>query len=87
MEHVVLHHVAQRAGLVVVAGAAGDAERLGDRDLHMVDVRGIPQRLEQGVGEAQRHQVLHRLLAEIMIDPVNVVLGKHGADSVIDLPR
>ena len=33
----VLHHVAQRAGGVVVAAARADAERLGDGDLDVVD--------------------------------------------------
>jgi hypothetical protein len=79
----VLHHVAQRAGRVVVAGAALHAERLGHGDLHVVDMRGVPQRLEQGVGEAQRHQVLHRLLAEIMVDAVDAVFREHRADRVV----
>ena len=47
-------------------------------------MRGVPQRLEQRVGEAQRHQVLHRLLAEIMVDPVDPVLGEVPADRVVD---
>ena len=56
---------------VVIGAAPFDAERLGDGDLHVIDMRVVPQRLEQGVGEAQRHQVLHRLLAEIMVDAEN----------------
>jgi hypothetical protein len=31
------------------------------RDLDMVDAVAVPDRLEQAVGEAQRHDVLHRL--------------------------
>ena len=38
----VLHHVAQRAGLLVVAAAALDADRLGHRDLHVVDEVAVP---------------------------------------------
>ena len=34
VHHVVLDHVAQRAGVVVVAAAPLDADRLGRRDLH-----------------------------------------------------
>ena len=37
LEQVVLHHVAQRAGAVVVAAAAADAEGLGGGDLDVVD--------------------------------------------------
>ena len=80
----VLHHVAQRARLVVISAAPFDAERLGDGDLHMVDMRVVPHRLEQRVGEAQRHQVLHRFLAEIMIDAEDRRFGKDAADRVVD---
>jgi hypothetical protein len=86
LQDVVLHHVAQRAGGVVVAGTALDAEGLGHGDLHMIDMGGVPEGLEQCIGEAQRHQVLHRLLAEIMIDSVDLRLGKDLADGVVHGP-
>gem|GEM_PF-4453010 len=79
----ILHHVAQGAGGVVVAGAAFDAEGFGDRDLHVVDMGGVPQGFEQDVGEAQRHQVLDRFLAEIMIDPVDAVFGEGAGNGVV----
>ena len=78
LQQVVLHHVAQRAGPVVEVAAAFDAHRLGHRDLHVVDRGRVPQRLEQHVGEAQRQQVLHRLLAEIVIDAEDLLLGEHA---------
>ena len=73
--------------LVVIGAAPADAERLGDGDLHVVDVGAVPHRLEQGVGEAQRHQVLHRLLAEIMVDAEDVLLQEHRAERVVDRVR
>ena len=73
-----------RARRVVVAGPALDADRLGHRDLDVVDhVRG-PEPLEDGVGEAQRQQVLHRLLAEVVVDPEDLLLGEDLADRVVD---
>ena len=68
LQHVVLDQVAQRAGLVVVAGAGADADVLGGRDLDAVDVVAVPQRLEHAVGEAERQHVLDRLLAEVVVD-------------------
>jgi hypothetical protein len=82
---VVLDHVAKRAGAFVIILAALDADRLGDADLDMVDVTAVPQRLEQRVGEAQREQILDRLLAEIMVDPERALLGEMSGDRVIDL--
>ncbi len=87
LQHMVLHHVAQRAGFVVIGAAPADAERLGHGDLHVVDMRAVPQRLQQRVGEAQRHQVLHRLLAEIMVDAEDVLFQEHRAQRVVDRRR
>ena len=85
LEQVVLHHVAQRAGAVVVAAAAADAERLRRGDLHVVDGVGVPERLEERVGEAGDQEVLDALLAEVVVDPEDLVLLEHGADRVVDL--
>ncbi len=83
----VLHHVAERARGLVVAGAPLEAERFRHRDLHMIDMGSVPDRLEQSVGKAQRHQVLHRLLAEIVVDAEDLALGEHLADGIVDGPR
>ena len=45
----------------------------------------VPQRLEHRVGEAQREQVLHRFLAEIMVDAEDALLGEGRGDRVVDL--
>ena len=73
----VLDHVPHRARFFIVAATAFDAERLCDGDLHMIDVRAVPQRLQENVGEAQRHEILHRFLAEIVIDAEDIALEKH----------
>ena len=46
--------------LLVEGAAALDAEVLGHGDLHLADVAGVPDRLQQGVGEAQVEDVLDR---------------------------
>src|SRR5450631_2651135 len=80
----VLHHVADRARRVVVGAAPLDAERLGDGDLHVIDMGAVPYGLEQCVGQSQRHQILDSLLAQIMIDAKNIALEEHGAEIVVD---
>jgi hypothetical protein len=62
LQQVVLDDVAGGADAVVVARAAADADVLGHGDLHVVDVVGVPDRLEHLVGEPERQHVLHRSL-------------------------
>ena len=83
----VLDDVARGADAVVVAGAAADADVLGHGDLHVVDVVGVPDRLEHLVGEAQRQQVLDRLLAEVVVDPEDRVRREDALDDVVELAR
>ena len=71
-----LDHVAQRAGLLVVGRAVLDAERLGHGDLDVIDIMPVPDRLEEDVGEAEGEDVLDRLFAEVVIDPVDLPLGE-----------
>jgi len=85
LQHVILDQVAQRARVVVVAGAAADADVLGGRDLHVGDVVAIPQRLEHAVREAKREHVLDRLLAQVVVDAKNLALREHRQDLAVEL--
>jgi hypothetical protein len=49
----------------------------------VIDVAGVPHGLEQGVGETQRHEVLHRLFSEIVIDAVDLRFGEDLADRLV----
>ena len=76
LEEVILHHVAERAGPLVIAAPSLDPDLLGDGDLHAVDVAAVPERFLHRVGEAEGEDVLHRLLAQIVIDTVDLRLGE-----------
>ena len=76
LHDVVLDDVAQGAGGLVEAAPVLDAERLGHGDLHVVDVAAVPDRLEDGVGEAQGQDVLDRLLPQVVVDPVDLRLRR-----------
>ena len=73
MHDVVGHHVAQRAGVIEIAAASFDADGFGHRDLHVIDVAAVPDRLENSVGETERHDVLDGLFAQIVIDAVDLL--------------
>jgi hypothetical protein len=83
---VILDDVADRPDLVVEATAPLHAELLGHRDLHVVDVVSIPDRLEERVGEAKDHEVLHGLLAEVVVDAKDVFLGEDLAQRLVERP-
>ena len=87
LQQVVLKDVAHHAGGVVVGAAPADVHFLRDRDLHVVDIVAVPDRLEDRVGEPQHEQVLHGLFAEIMVDAINLPLVEHFVNAVIKLPR
>ena len=81
----VLDDVAGSADAVVVAGPPADADVLGHGDLHVVDVVGVPHRLEHLVREAQGEQVLHGLLAEVVVDPEDRVRREDLLDDRVEL--
>ena len=74
LQQVVLEDVATRTGLLVELAAALDAEVLGDGDLDMVHVAPVPERLEDAVAEAEDHQVADGLLAQVVVDAVDLRL-------------
>ena len=72
-------------GLLVERAAALDADRLGDGDLDVVDELAVPDRLEDAVGEPQHQQVLHRLLAEVVVDAEDLLSSKRSAISALSV--
>ena len=79
----VLDDVAQRPGLLVEGAAGAHTDVFGDRDLDVVDVVLVPDGLEDAVGEAQGHDVLHRLLAEVVVDAVDLGLVEVAPDLLV----
>ena len=87
LQQMVLHHVAQRAGIVVEVAARFHAEFFGNRDLNALDPLAAPQRFEQRIAEAQRQQVLHRFFTEVVVDPVDLFFSEDFADRIVDCIR
>ena len=85
LQEMVLHDVAQAADAVVERAATLDAERLRHRHLHALHEVTVPDGLEQRVREPEDHQVLHGLLAEEVVDPVDRVLGEMPVEQGVEL--
>jgi hypothetical protein len=87
LEHVVLHHVAERTRAVVVPAAILDADSLGNGDLHVVHVPPVPDGLEDAVRKPERHQILDRLLPEVVIDAIDLMFGEIGPQLAVEVNR
>ncbi|ODU24941.1 MAG: hypothetical protein ABT15_32460 [Pseudonocardia sp. SCN 73-27] len=78
--------VAEGPGAFHEVRPALDVQLLGQIDLYVAHVLVIPHRLEQSVGEPQCQNVLHGLLAQEMVDPVDLSLVEHLMQRRIELP-
>jgi len=72
----VLHHIPDRSHIVVKASSILHAELLRHRDLNAFHVEVVPDRLEEGVGEAKVNHILDGILAQIMIDAEDIFFRK-----------
>ena len=68
LHEVVDDDVAERPDRIVEVAAVRDAEVLGHRDLHAVDVVAVPHGLEHRVREAEVEDLLEAHLAEVVVD-------------------
>ena len=77
------HHVLERPGGLVEGHPVVHRQGLGYVHLHVVDVVAVPDRLEESVGEAEGQDVLHRLLAQEVVDAEDLVLVEDGVHGVV----
>ena len=75
-----LQHVADHAGGFVVRCTSLDADRFGDRHLHMIDIPAVPERLEEPVPEPKYEDILDCLFAEVMIDTIDLVFRQNAVN-------
>ena len=64
----VLQHIANSTGLLIKRPAPFDADRLCGRNLNVVDVVPIPDRLKDPITKTEDENILNSLLAKIVID-------------------
>ena len=53
----------------------------------MIDPVAIPDRFEQSIGEAKRHDALDRVLAEKVVDPKDLVFVQRALDVGVQFTR
>ena len=81
----VLDHVADGSRLIIIAGSTFHTKRFARGNLHVINVTGIPELLEDRIRKAHNHDVLRGLFAEVVIDPK--VSFSENASLTISLSR
>ena len=59
LHQVILHHVTQGPGVVVIAAPMFDPDRFDRGDGDTFNITPVPDRLEEGIGKAEGQNVLH----------------------------
>ena len=71
--------------MVIVAAPMSYAHLFGHGDGDVIHVTPVPNRLEEWIGEAERQDVLYRLLAQVMVDAENLGFVEIFPESTIHL--
>ena len=79
LEKMILDHVAQGPGLIIIMAPVFHADLFGHGDLDMIDVASVPDRLKQGIGKAEGQDILDGLLTQIVVDTKNLGFVKDPA--------
>src|SRR5690625_225708 len=72
----ILNHISERARLIVVPASVLYIYCFGDRYLDIVDVISIPEGFKDSIRKPEGQNILHRLFAQVVVDPKNVTLFK-----------
>src|SRR5712691_1301259 len=87
LQDVALDHVAKRAGGFIKTAPPLDTQRFRRRDLNVVDVIPVPERLENAVAKPKNEKVLHGILAQVVVDAVDLLFLENVQDDLIQFLR
>ena len=79
--------VADRARLIVEGASALHPEVFRHRDLDALDMVAVPERLQQRVRKTKEDHVMHRPLAQVMVDAEDRLLVKGCQQDPVELLR
>jgi len=81
---VILDHVTDEAGLVVVPSSAFHTNGFRDGNLDMIDIVLVPDRLQHAISKTEHQHILHCLFAQIVIDAVDLVFVEMHLNGAIE---
>ena len=83
----ILNHVADCAGLIIERASALNSKVFRHSDLYALDLIAVPERFQNRILEAEEDHVVHRPLAEVMVDAEDVLLVESAEQNLIELLR
>src|ERR1700730_13970591 len=86
LQQVVLNDITDCPQLLVKGPAPRDTEALSHRDLHTLDIGTVPNRLKEGIGEAEVQQILDRFFAKVVVDSEYCRFGKRLKQHLVERP-
>src|ERR1700689_5475503 len=86
LEQVILDYGADGAGLLIERAPALDSKVLRHRDLDTLDMVAIPQGFEHCIAETEVHHVMHRTLAEEMVQTEDSPFFKSSKQNAVEFP-
>ena len=63
------------------------SQRFRRRNLNLIHVSPVPEWLEDSISKSEDQQILNRLFAEVVVNPVNLRFVKSGQYRAIQLSR
>ena len=83
----VFDHIAQTTGAFIETATLADTEVFSHRHLYAGHIVAVPDRFEKGIGKAKIQDVHDCFFAQIVVDPKDRRLGKHGAGDRVQFAR
>src|SRR5277367_6211233 len=84
LQHMALDHVAKRAGGFIKPATPLNTKRFRCGDLDAVNIVAVPQRLENAIAETKNQQILDSVLAEIVIDAVDLLFLEDTQNGLVE---
>ena len=83
LENMIGDHVGKRARPIVVIATQFHAKFLRDRNLHVIHVTPIPDRLENAVRKAKSQNVLYGFFSQVMVNAIDLIFLQNLSNFVI----
>ena len=85
LHQVILHHVTQGSGVIVIAASMFDPDRFDSGDGDAIHITPVPKRLKEWIGKSEGQNVLHRFLSQIMVNAEDLGFLEIGSEDGIQV--